>query len=168
MAIRLKQRQLALAGLVAVALITVAALIAWMSPASRPAEVVPLKPRAAAVVPGVYYLGRTEPAAVYAVDSSDGFVLIDTGLDERVASITSQLAELKLDVGRLRAILLTHVHADHSLGAARLRAQTGAKVYAGAADCKPLREGNPREAFFSTFHMPGIPTHPTPVDVELK
>src|SRR5262249_30635227 len=40
-------------------------------------------------------------------------------------------------------------------------------VYAGKADCPPLREGQPREAFFSTFSMPNVPTHPTTIDVEL-
>jgi glyoxylase-like metal-dependent hydrolase (beta-lactamase superfamily II) len=108
------------------------------------------------------------PAAAYAVDTADGLVLIDSGLEDSAAAVTEQLDRLRLDVRRLRAILLTHAHADHSLGAERLRAQTGAKVYAGHADCPPLRAGGPREAFFSTFAMPGLAPHPTAVDVELK
>src|SRR5262249_1770431 len=43
----------------------------------------------------------------------------------------------------------------------------GAQVYAGKADCRPLRDGEPRIAFFSTFHMPHIATHATTIDVEL-
>ncbi len=120
-----------------------------------------------AVAPRVYLLGKTSPAAAYAVDTSDGLVLIDSGLDAGAAEVTSQLAALGLDAGRLRAILLTHVHADHSLGAGSLRARTGAKIYAGRADCPPLRAGEPRVAFFSTYHMPERSAHPTTVDVEL-
>src|SRR5262249_9672327 len=66
------------------------------------------------------------------------------------------------------AILLTHGHADHVLGAERLRSTTGAKVYAGKRDVETLRAGGPREAFLSTFHMPGLQLHPTTVDVELS
>jgi glyoxylase-like metal-dependent hydrolase (beta-lactamase superfamily II) len=125
-----------------------------------------LLPEPVAVAPGVYLLGKLEPAAAYAVDMTDGLVLIDSGLED--GAVTGQLVRLHLDVRRLRAILLTHAHGDHSLGAEHLRTRTGAKVYAGQGDCLPLREGRPREAFFSTFSMPGVAVHPTTVDVELK
>jgi glyoxylase-like metal-dependent hydrolase (beta-lactamase superfamily II) len=126
-----------------------------------------LVPEAVALAPGLYLLGRTSPAATYVVDTREGLVLIDSGLEADAAEVCAQLAELGLDVGRLRAILLTHVHADHSLGAAGLRARTGAKIYAGRGDCRPLREGEPRLAFFSNYSLPEHKTHPTPVDVEL-
>ncbi len=137
-------------------------------PASDPGFAKVLVSAPVAVAPGVYLLGKMHPAAAYAVETSDGLVLVDSGLEASAATLTSQLASLRLDVGRLRAILLTHVHADHSLGAQRLRGQTGAKIYAGSGDCAPLREGKPRDAIFSTYYMPEVPTHPTTVDVELK
>src|SRR5262249_50426918 len=166
-----KWRKPALAGF---ALLTLAAAVlggaAWWRPRKEgaPGPVIqPLLPRPVAVAPGVYLLGWTAPAAAYAVETTDGLVLIDTGLEANAAAVGRQLAVLHLDAARLRAILLTHVHADHSLGAQHLRTQTGARVYAGRADCPPLREGGPREAFFSTFHMPRLATHATTVDVEL-
>jgi metallo-beta-lactamase class B len=115
----------------------------------------------------VYLLGKTAPAAVYLAETSDGLVLIDSGLEADAAPVLGQVAELGLDVKRLRAILLMHAHADHSQGASHLRTLTGARVYAGRGDCPPLRAGGPREAFFSTFSMPQLSAHPTPVDVEL-
>ncbi|MHB1426712.1 MAG: MBL fold metallo-hydrolase [Gemmataceae bacterium] len=127
-----------------------------------------LLPNACAVAPGVFLLGETRPAAAYAVDTSEGLVLIDSGVEDSAQTVTAQLAKLHLDIGRLRAILLTHVHGDHSLGAQRLRQRTGAKVYAGRADCPPLRRGGPREAFFSAFPMHGLEPHATSVDVELQ
>jgi metallo-beta-lactamase class B len=127
----------------------------------------PLGPEPTAVVPKVYLLGRSSPGAVYAVETSDGLVLVDSGIDPTAHAVIQQLSELGLDPARLRAILLTHVHADHVLGAVRLREQTGAKVYAGRDDCGPLRAGGPREAFLSTFNMPDVRPVPVTVDVEL-
>jgi glyoxylase-like metal-dependent hydrolase (beta-lactamase superfamily II) len=119
------------------------------------------------VASGVYLLGKSTPATVYAVDTSDGLVLIDSSIEANAATVTAQLQQLGLDITRLRAILLTHVHADHSLGAEGLRARTGARIYAGRGDCRPLRDGGPPEAFFCIFDMPEVTLHPTSVDVEL-
>jgi glyoxylase-like metal-dependent hydrolase (beta-lactamase superfamily II) len=163
-------------GLIGLALLVIAAGIAgifWFRPNQKPVaqqtnpEPPLLSPKACAVAPGIYLLGDTRPAAAYAVDTADGLVLIDSGVEDSAQIVTAQLAKLHLDIGRLRAILLTHVHGDHSLGAQQLRQRTGAKVYAGRADCAPLRRGGPREAFFSGFPMYGLEPHPTAVDVEL-
>src|SRR5262245_39245410 len=62
------------------------------------------------VAPGIYYLGGLTPAAAYVVETSDGLVLIDTGLDKEAGPLRQQMASLGLDWKRLRAILLTHVH----------------------------------------------------------
>jgi metallo-beta-lactamase class B len=126
-----------------------------------------LLPEPIALAPGVYLLGRTSPAAVYAVQTSAGLVLIDSGVEANAATVIAQLSELGLDVKQVRAILLTHVHADHSNGAAHLRSLTGARAHVGRADSQALRAGAPREAFVSTFHMPHYAPHSTPVDVEL-
>ena len=76
------------------------------------------------------------------------------GPRQRGQTAESQMAELGLDWKHVRAILLTHVHGDHSGGAEWLRAATGARIYAGEGDVPVLRSGKPREAFFSTYHMP--------------
>jgi glyoxylase-like metal-dependent hydrolase (beta-lactamase superfamily II) len=127
-----------------------------------------LGPAAMMIVPGVYLLGGLAPSAAYAVDTPGGIVLVDSGLRADAGPLKTQMAELKLDWKRVRAILLTHAHGDHTGGAEHLRAATGAKVYAGAGDAGVLRAGGPREAFFSTFSMPDETTHPTTVDVALE
>jgi metallo-beta-lactamase class B len=127
-----------------------------------------LLPEAVAVAPGVYLLGKTDPAAVYLVETAEGLVLIDSGVEDNGSTVTEQILKLGFDVKQLRAILLTHVHADHSMGAAHLRELTGAKVYVGRADCEPLLKGAPLEAFTSTFYMPHVVPHVTPVDVKLE
>lgn len=127
-----------------------------------------LKPAPVAVGPGIYLLGKLSPGTAYVVDTSAGLVLVDTGLEANAKTLLDQFNDLGLDPLRLKAILLTHGHADHSLGAGHLRAKTGAKIHAGRGDCDTLRKGEPREAFFSTFHMPNVSAHATTIDVELQ
>lgn len=133
--------------------------------ASQPARLI----RAAvSVVPGIYLLGGLSPSAAYVIETSQGLVLVDSGLDSDAKLLRAQMAELGLDWKRIRAILLTHVHGDHSGGAEWLRANTGARTYAGAGDTGELRSGCSREAFFSTYYMPNITPHPTTIDVALQ
>ena len=119
-------------------------------------------------MPGLYYLGGVSPGAAYAIETSQGLVLVDSGLRADAGLVKSQLASLGLDWTRVRAVLLTHAHGDHSGGAEYLRSVLGAKVHAGQGDAAVLRAGGPREAFFSTYFMPNDVPHPTTVDVELK
>ncbi len=155
-------------GIVAIVFATVAWLRPWQGFSPRPAVLSTVLANVpAAVAPGIYILGRSRPAAVYMVETSDGLVLIDSGLEANAATVMDQILELGFDVKRLKAILLTHVHADHSLGAAALRRRTGAKIYAGRGDSRALRTGAPREAFVSIYFMPRLTLHATPPDVEV-
>ncbi len=122
---------------------------------------------AATIVPGIHMLGGLSPSAAYVVETSDGLILIDSGLAADAGPLKAEMARLGLDWRRIRAILLTHVHGDHTGGAEALRAASGARVHAGAGDAAVLRAGGPRVAFFSTFYMPDHVLHPTTVDVEL-
>jgi glyoxylase-like metal-dependent hydrolase (beta-lactamase superfamily II) len=120
------------------------------------------------LTPGIHCLGGLTPAAAYAVETSEGLVLIDAGVEDDARSVKEQLAELGLDWKRIRAVLLTHAHWDHSAGAEHLRKATGARVYAGRDDVDILRAGGPPEALFSTFTNMYRTVHSTQVDVALK
>lgn len=126
-----------------------------------------LGPSARQIVPGIFMLGGLSPSVAYVVETTEGLILIDAGLDADARRLKAEMGALGLDWRRIRAILLTHVHGDHSGGARHLRAATGAKVYAGRGDVAVLEAGGPREAYFSTYDMPGRALHPTPVDVPL-
>jgi glyoxylase-like metal-dependent hydrolase (beta-lactamase superfamily II) len=133
-----------------------------------PAKGPTLEPRPVTLAPGLHLLGGLAPAAAYVVETSSGLVLIDTGLEANARSLKEQMASLDLDWRRVRAILLTHAHGDHSGGAEHLREATGATVYAGEGDAAVLRAAGPREALYSTFYVPqDVRAVPTRVDVEL-
>jgi glyoxylase-like metal-dependent hydrolase (beta-lactamase superfamily II) len=123
---------------------------------------------AARLVPGIYVLGGLSPSVAYVVETSQGLVLVDSGLDADAGPLKSQMTSLGLDWKRVYAILLTHTHGDHSGGAEALRTATGAKVYAGAGDAQILKDGQSRAAFFGTYFMPDHNLHSTTVDVALE
>jgi len=119
------------------------------------------------VFPRIHLIGRLGPSAAYAIETSAGIVLVDSGLEDDARMLKAEMARLNLDWKQIRAILLTHVHGDHCGGAETLRAATGAAVYAGREDAPILKAGAPHEAFFSIYEMPGHAPHPTTVDIEL-
>jgi glyoxylase-like metal-dependent hydrolase (beta-lactamase superfamily II) len=119
------------------------------------------------VVSGIHLIGGLGPAACYAVETKEGLVLIDSGLERDAAMLKAELTALGLDWKRTRAVFLTHVHGDHCGGAERLRVETGARIYAGHRDAPAIMEGSSRDAVFSIFPMPYHSPHATHVDEPL-
>jgi glyoxylase-like metal-dependent hydrolase (beta-lactamase superfamily II) len=137
--------------------------------AAFPQPMPPLIPFPLHVGSGIYLLGALQPSAAYVVETSEGLVLIDSGLQSDANLLKAQMARLKLDWKQIRVILLTHCHWDHCGGAQYLRGATGARIHAGRGDAAVLRKGGPREALYSAFSLPQeADFHPTTVDVELK
>jgi glyoxylase-like metal-dependent hydrolase (beta-lactamase superfamily II) len=137
---------------------------AWLNrDRAQPASASPRRP--GTVAPGVYRVDLW-PSAAYLVETTDGLVLVDTGIESDDATVIGRLHDWGFDLDRLRYIFLTHAHGDHSLGAEHLRQLTGARIYAGRGDAQVLRAGRPREAFFSYHRMPSREIHPTTVDHE--
>lgn len=72
---------------------------------------------------------------VYLLDGGDESALIDSGCgieSERIIKNVENVVKSGFPVGNVGKIMLTHAHADHCGGAAKLAAYYGAKVYAGA------------------------------------
>jgi glyoxylase-like metal-dependent hydrolase (beta-lactamase superfamily II) len=67
---------------------------------------------------------------VYALESDDGLVLVDAGWDDDASwqALTGGLAAIGGRVSDVRAVLVTHFHADHLGLAGRVRAGSGAWV----------------------------------------
>lgn len=76
----------------------------------------------------VYAAGNSE-TVVYAITTSDGIILIDSGTAAEVEPVLLPgLAELGLDAADVKLVLLGHGHSDHYGGASYFQTEHGARV----------------------------------------
>ena len=92
------------------------------------------------IVKGVYLLEKLRGANAYLIKSGNEMALVDTGMAGDVDSITSQIESAGYSLSDLQAIVITHAHGDHTGGAAKLAAESGAKVMAHREEA-PYIEG---------------------------
>jgi glyoxylase-like metal-dependent hydrolase (beta-lactamase superfamily II) len=78
---------------------------------------------------------------VYVLGSGERVVLIDSGLPTQAAELEDGLREIGVEPEAVRAVVLTHGHADHAGSAAHFHAAYGAKVIAGAGERAMLAAG---------------------------
>jgi glyoxylase-like metal-dependent hydrolase (beta-lactamase superfamily II) len=95
---------------------------------------------------------------VYALEQSDGLVLIDSGwaLGEARKDLETALAGLDHDLGSIRRILVTHVHRDHYELGMHLRRLFGAKLALGIGEqpaLESLRANVPPEQSPMTMRL---------------
>lgn len=72
-------------------------------------------------------------------DTDDSFTLIDTGPAGSAPAVLAALRDMGAGPGRLRGIVLTHHHEDHTGAAADLAATSGATVFAHPLDAPVIR-----------------------------
>jgi metallo-beta-lactamase class B len=90
----------------------------------------------------LFAIGRLG-TVVYAVTTSAGIVLIDSGYADQVESVLLPgLKQAGLDPGNVRYVLLGHGHGDHFGGAAYFQ-QRGARVVSSAADWDLMAKAAP-------------------------
>src|SRR5579859_6503063 len=78
---------------------------------------------------------------VYLIDGGDELALVDTGAGLAHEDILANIVAHGFALNRLRTVLLTHAHADHSGGAANLYNQLGVTVIASARTADLVRRG---------------------------
>ncbi len=88
-------------------------------------------------VPGVYAV--TGYSKSYIIDGDQGVVLIDTGIPKRHGAIIEVLSRIGRSPANVRAIAITHSHADHVGGAAALKLESKAPLFASGADAPAIR-----------------------------
>lgn len=100
----------------------------------------PLKP--VALFENLYAAGNSE-TVVYAITTSDGIVLIDSGTADEVEGVLIPgLVELGLDPADVKLVLLGHGHSDHYGGARYFQMRYGARVGTTAADWDTIAEAS--------------------------
>ena len=89
---------------------------------------------------------------VYGIDTQEGMILIDTGLNEEdLICIRDRLREWRLENKPIIAVLITHAHFDHSGNAHAFR-RGGARICAGDGDAQGIELGDDRTIAY-TYSM---------------
>ncbi len=90
------------------------------------------------VTDGVYRVG---PGYVnsFIIDGDEGVVLVDTLLPKKEGIIANGLTGIGRSFDDVRAILITHSHADHSGSAAAVKSASHAGLYAAEADAAAIQ-----------------------------
>ncbi len=90
-----------------------------------------------------------QQTTVWAITTSDGIILLDSGQTGRTEAILAEMRELGLDPAKVKYILLGHGHGDHFAGAGYFQEHYGTRVGTTAADWdlihppnQPATEGN--------------------------
>lgn len=135
------------------ALAVILALLPQSSPAFR-AWNEPIEPFR--VAGPLYYVGPRDITSLL-VTTPAGHVLIDAGLEESAPIVAANIRTLGFRIEDVKFILSSHAHADHAGGLAALKAASGARLFAGAADVELLRRGGRGDfAFGDTLPFPAV------------
>lgn len=95
----------------------------------------PAKVQVIPVTDGVWCFRRPSYfACSYLVCDDAGAFAVDVGMDSDAADFLSGMRAVGIPRERLRAVLLTHWHNDHSAGAAFLKREFGTRVYYAEGD----------------------------------
>jgi metallo-beta-lactamase class B len=103
-----------------------------------------------AIAPHLYYVGTSNISA-FAIETSDGLILIDGGYEATAPVVLTNLHTLKFDPKTVRVLLNTHAHFDHAGGLAALKEATGAKLYASPYDADLLESGGRGDFFLGDW-----------------
>ena len=88
----------------------------------------------------LYAAGNSE-TVVYAIETSEGIILLDSGTAEEVERVLIPgLLELGLDPADVRLVLLGHGHSDHYGGASYFQQQYGARVGTTETDWETIAQ----------------------------
>jgi metallo-beta-lactamase class B len=86
------------------------------------------------VFDNLYFVGMTE-YSVWAVNTSDGIILIDAIYDYSIEDeVAKGLPKVGLDPNKIKYVIVSHGHIDHAGGAKFLQDRYGAHVIMGPAD----------------------------------
>jgi metallo-beta-lactamase class B len=97
----------------------------------------------AKIFDNLYAVGSSE-ATVYAITTSQGIILIDSGYADRVETVVIPgLRKLGLDPAKVKYILLGHGHADHFGGSRYFQDHYGTRVGTTAADWDLIDPASP-------------------------
>jgi metallo-beta-lactamase class B len=111
------------------------------------------------VFDNVYYIGF-QAVSSYMVTTSAGLVVIDSGFAQTADWLIDSIRRTGNDPKNVKYVLVTHSHADHYGGAARIKQESGARIGLSAEDWTEVEKQQ------STPPRGGGPA-PTPIQRDL-
>ncbi len=100
------------------------------------------------VFDNLYYVGSSDQnnQSVWAVTTSEGIILIDSGYDYTVEDlVTNGLQRVGLDAAEIQYVILHHAHGDRYFGAQYLQNTYGARLVMSETDWDVLAKSNQTE-----------------------
>ena len=117
------------------------------------------------IVGNLYYVG-TYDLAVYLITTSEGHILINTGVNDSVAPIRANIEALGFKFSDIKLLLGTHGHWDHVAGMAEIKRLTGAQMMMHEEDTPLVESGGSMDYRFPNGRGPVF--EPVKVDRQLK
>jgi glyoxylase-like metal-dependent hydrolase (beta-lactamase superfamily II) len=77
------------------------------------------------------------------VEDEDNLTLIDPAFLSQLPMLENYLLEVGYDIKKVKRIILTHVHVDHSQAANEIKKRSGAKIYSHWIESRYLRHDPP-------------------------
>ena len=105
---------------------------------NKPDWTIPIAPFR--IADGLYYVG-TRDLASYLVVTSQGNILINSGLESSPTLIRSSIEQLGFKYTDTRILLISHAHWDHDAGSARVIQETGARYMVMDDDVPVVESG---------------------------
>jgi metallo-beta-lactamase class B len=109
----------------------------------------------------LYYVG-SKGLATYLITTSQGHILINSGLEANVPLIRASVEKLGFKFADIRILLISHAHWDHNAGSAAIKTLTGATYVVMDADVAVVESGG--KADFQYGNDPALLYPPTKVD----
>jgi len=115
------------------------------------------------MIGNLYYVG-TSDLAVYLVTTPGGHILINTGLKDSAPMIRKSIQDLGFKIEDVKVLTTMQAHYDHVAAFAEIKKETGAKMFAAAADAVLLEDGGASDYLFG----PELQFAPVKVDRKLN
>lgn len=93
------------------------------------------------VIGNIYYVGAAGVSA-FLITTPKGHIVTDGALPESATMIEANIKALGFKLSDVKILLNSHAHFDHSGSLAKLKRDSGAKLYASAGDTPILESGH--------------------------
>jgi glyoxylase-like metal-dependent hydrolase (beta-lactamase superfamily II) len=121
---------------------------------------------------GIGLSGRLD-CNMFLIDGGDDAVLIDAGVGDSTEKVIENIGKTSIELKKIRKLILTHAHLDHSGGAKDLKDRTGADLFISEEEADFVENGDEDAIGLTVAKGSGIyPNHlkltPVSIDCRLK